>query len=195
MTQNDNDIAKTVYEQVCKANGEISDFRAKLLALLPIASGAGIFLLSNVKADNNPEYYFVPAGIFGSLVTLGLFLHELRGLQICYALGAQGKFMEDHILGGQGGRFSSDKDPIFKGFVSATWGTILIYSTLIAAWSYIGCMGLSSPYRRDIPIAISAIIFIGTTILGLMARNRFYENYNEILKSAIKSRCERGTIE
>jgi hypothetical protein len=38
---------KTAYEEICRAHDGISEFRAKLLALLPIASGAGIFLLLN----------------------------------------------------------------------------------------------------------------------------------------------------
>jgi len=36
---------KALYEQVCNAHNGIADFRGKLLTLLPIASGAGIFLL------------------------------------------------------------------------------------------------------------------------------------------------------
>lgn len=53
-----------------KRRDGIADFRSKLLALLPIASGAGIFVLLNVK-DEGREY--LPAvGFFGSLVTVGL---------------------------------------------------------------------------------------------------------------------------
>ena len=33
------------YQEVCKSHSGITDFRAKLLALLPIASGAGVGLL------------------------------------------------------------------------------------------------------------------------------------------------------
>ena len=35
------------YAEVCTSHAGITDFRAKLLALLPIASGAGIALLQN----------------------------------------------------------------------------------------------------------------------------------------------------
>jgi hypothetical protein len=34
-----------VYEQLCNSYRAIDDFRAKLLALLPLATGGGIFLL------------------------------------------------------------------------------------------------------------------------------------------------------
>ncbi len=35
------------YEEVCRSYQAIADFRAKLIGLLPLASGAGIFLLLN----------------------------------------------------------------------------------------------------------------------------------------------------
>ena len=47
------DKLKTVYEQICNAHNGIAEFRGKLLTLLPIASGAGIFLL--LSKDLNPK--------------------------------------------------------------------------------------------------------------------------------------------
>ena len=41
----------TAYTEVCKSYQAISDFRGKLLALIPIVSGTGISLLIN-KADS-----------------------------------------------------------------------------------------------------------------------------------------------
>jgi hypothetical protein len=40
------------YSEICKRYGAIKEFRAKLLALLPLASGAGVFLL--LKAGSSP---------------------------------------------------------------------------------------------------------------------------------------------
>jgi hypothetical protein len=40
-----------VFEEVCKMHAGIADFRHKLLALLPVASGAGIFLLLGEKGQ------------------------------------------------------------------------------------------------------------------------------------------------
>jgi hypothetical protein len=40
------------YQEVCKSHSAITDFRAKLLALLPIASGTGVGLLvTQVKGE------------------------------------------------------------------------------------------------------------------------------------------------
>ena len=36
---------RAVYEQICRGPDGIADFRAELLALLPIVSGAGLFPL------------------------------------------------------------------------------------------------------------------------------------------------------
>ena len=51
----------TAYEELCNRHQQIDDFRGKLLALLPIASGAAalVLLLSNAK----DEKYLLPIGI------------------------------------------------------------------------------------------------------------------------------------
>lgn len=83
---------RTAYQEVCRSYHAIADFRAKLLGLLPLASGTGIYLLA--KGDTN---YLVPLGIFGFVVTLGLFVYEIRvgsytlSLEVPYTLaGAHG---------------------------------------------------------------------------------------------------------
>ena len=58
------------YKEVCATYHRIDDFRAKLLGFLPVASGAGIFLL--LKQDTVPTH-LTPAGYFGAVATLGLF--------------------------------------------------------------------------------------------------------------------------
>ena len=67
---------RLAYEQTCGSHGAITDFRAKLLALLPIASGtAGIFLLLN--GDQLPRPGLLQAiGLFGCAITLGLFIYS-----------------------------------------------------------------------------------------------------------------------
>ena len=45
MSPDRREALKIAYEEICKAHDGIAEFRAKLLTLLPIASGAGIFLL------------------------------------------------------------------------------------------------------------------------------------------------------
>ena len=75
---------KAVYEEICRAHDGIADFRAKLLALLPIASGAGIFLLLNENTVQQMQH-LVAVGTSGALVTIDLLLYALRGIQRCNA--------------------------------------------------------------------------------------------------------------
>jgi hypothetical protein len=74
------------YSEICKSHSAITDFRAKLLALLPIASGSGIFFLLTKRSEPIDTTYLSVIGLFGFLVTLALFIYELRGIQHCKAL-------------------------------------------------------------------------------------------------------------
>ena len=72
---------RTAYGALCDRHQQIDDFRGKLLALLPIASGAAaLLLLRNSAAVKN---YLTPIGIYGCAVTAGLFLYELYGVSVC----------------------------------------------------------------------------------------------------------------
>jgi len=85
---------KVVYQEVCSSFHAIADFRAKLLGFLPLASGAGIFLLLNRSLTDGTEQYLLPIGVFGFAVTLGLFFYELRGIQKCWAFtGSSDSFL------------------------------------------------------------------------------------------------------
>jgi len=45
------DALQLAYQQACTSYGEITDFRGKLLALLPLATGTGAFLLLDRGSD------------------------------------------------------------------------------------------------------------------------------------------------
>ena len=67
----------TVYKEVCNSHRKVTDFRGKLLGYLPLAAGGGLFLLSNQRDLKGIERHFVFIGLFGIVVTIGLFIHEL----------------------------------------------------------------------------------------------------------------------
>ncbi len=82
MSDEKNKHIETVYREVCNTYHAIDDFRAKLLGLLPLASGGAIFLMfKDVLIKNgdpgNIKALMTPAGILGFLVALGLIY--LRG--------------------------------------------------------------------------------------------------------------------
>jgi hypothetical protein len=95
------------YQEVCKSHSGITDFRAKLLALLPIASGAGVGLLvtqGQGEASGTGAGLLIALGIFGAVVTIGLFLYELRQIDVCKQLRNHAAWIESQ-LGIEAGQF------------------------------------------------------------------------------------------
>ncbi|MGZ4289632.1 MAG: hypothetical protein ACXVQZ_03330 [Gaiellaceae bacterium] len=103
------------YVEVCKSHAGITDFRAKLLALLPIASGAGIVLLiarEGGRVSRTEAGLLVVLGIFGAVITAGLFLYELRQIDLCKQMRNHAAWIEKQLgidagqFGGRRGRLS-----------------------------------------------------------------------------------------
>jgi hypothetical protein len=138
MTEIKPDDLRAVYSELCNSYHAIADFRAKLLALLPIASGAGGLLILAQK-DTLREY-LGPVGIFGTAVTLGLFIYELRGIQRCKALIKVGKALEAR-MGIADGQFGSRPEGRAVGLISAEVAGWVVYLTVLAGWSYMAILG------------------------------------------------------
>ena len=128
-----------VYQEVCKAYHSIDDFRSKLLGLLPLVSGTGIFFLLKdaftepTKVTLSPSS-LVPIGIFGFIVTLGLFSYELHGIRRCIGLIALGKRIEG--LMGIGGQFWH-RPPDFADFIGPKLAAQVIYPAVLGSWTYV----------------------------------------------------------
>jgi hypothetical protein len=143
------------YEQLCMSYRAIDDFRAKLLALLPFATGTGIFLLLNNLPDSQ-KGVLLPIGLSGFAVTLGLLSYELYGIKKCAALIEAGKQIENalHIHG----QFTERPQNI-AGVINEPFAAGIIYPTVLAAWMYLALRYVSDP---QIPAWIPAIVvFIG----------------------------------
>jgi hypothetical protein len=100
------------YQEVCKSHSGVSDSRAKLLALLPIASGTGFGLLvaQNMGEASGPgPGLLIGLGIFGAVVTIGLFLYELRQIDVCKQLRNHAEWIERQ-LGIQAGQFGGRRE-------------------------------------------------------------------------------------
>jgi hypothetical protein len=146
------DTARALYEEVCRSHDGIADFRAKLLALLPTVSGAGLFLLIEGKAaDSASVQHWLAIGIFGILVTMGLFFYELRGIQKCNYLIVCAQELEKKLSLDlwQFGTFNMRQGAVFGGVVGATGATLVIYPAVIGAWGYITGVGLADIVGLD----------------------------------------------
>jgi hypothetical protein len=100
------------YAEVCKGHAGITDFRAKLLALLPIASGAGIALLIARESDGvsrTEAAMLIALGIFGAVITAGLFLYEFRQTDLCKQLRNHAFWIEKQ-LGIDAGQFGGTRE-------------------------------------------------------------------------------------
>ncbi len=139
------EAVEALYAQVCGSHDQIADFRAKLLGLLPLASGAGIFLLLSPDSLTGPgAAHLLTVGLFGAVVTWALFIYELRGIQKCLALIRSARRLESY-LGGAGehfGAFRSRPRPVGGRLIGVRGASRLIYSAVVGAWLYVASIGL-----------------------------------------------------
>jgi len=127
------------YTEVCRSYHAVDDFRAKLMALLPFASGTGgTFLLA--QSQGNFAAYLGPIGLFGVLVTLGLFFYELRGLKLCGKLIKTGEKLEIE-LGLDYGQFKSKPEEKIFGVIGAEAAGYTVYLSVLLGWIYVACVG------------------------------------------------------
>lgn len=141
------------YQEVCQNHRAITDFRAKLLTLLPLASGTGIFLLLTKQSEPLDPTHLRAIGLFGFLVTLGLFFHELRGIGHCGELIRLGRELEQKMEL-ENGQFTLEDNYYHKqrwlgriahfiiGPEGAAW---LIYPIVGIAWLYVAGLRLCWP--------------------------------------------------
>jgi hypothetical protein len=143
MTDDPNEMLRTVYQETCKTHAAIADFRAKLLALLPIASGTGIFLLLG-KLDGESRKLLLPIGVFGALVTFGLFMYELRGIEDCTVLRRRGKNIEEALAvrlpNSQYGFWPGGKLALVDE-IGAAW---IVYMTVLITWIFVAGAGVAT---------------------------------------------------
>ena len=83
LTSEGKEILLAYYKAASDRHRQIDEFRGKLLALLPIASGAAGILLLTRSESSTIQKYLTQVGIYGFAVTLGLFIYELYGISIC----------------------------------------------------------------------------------------------------------------
>jgi hypothetical protein len=82
-----------LYVEICKAHDSITDFRGKLLALVPSLSAVA-FTLFIGTGGHFDQRLLLPVGILGVTVSLGLFCYELRGMFLCRELRDRGGEIE-----------------------------------------------------------------------------------------------------
>jgi len=161
-----NNNFRDVYQQLCNSYRAIDDFRAKLLGFLPLVSGTGIFILMSNIADIKRAILF-PVGIFGFIVTLGLFAFEIYGILKCTALIKTGKNLETNELETKVGQFTSRPGSLINEPFAA--GTI--YPAVLAAWMYLAIFNPAPDAVLDTMAMWPAIIIFATGFIGMLIFN------------------------
>ena len=155
------------YEQLCASHAALTDFRAKLLALLPIASGAGIFLL----LEQQPDLEALPAiGLFGFAVTLGLFVYEWIGIETCVDLRERGARLEKELrIPPDMGQFQENPKRPLRGPLSVEGASWVVYLTVLLGWAYLAgeADGWWEDRRWLILIAVGGIVLLLKFALSL----------------------------
>jgi hypothetical protein len=149
-----------VYEQLCNSYRAIDDFRAKLLGLLPLATGGGIVFLMNTRTDETKPF-LLPMGAFGFVITLGLFFYEIYGIRKCGALINAGKTIE-RMLGVEG-QFKSRPREVAH-LIAEPFAAGWIYPAVLAAWMYVALAFAWPP--ASLPVAI--LVFVAGLVCTLI---------------------------
>ena len=141
--EEDLEILRFFYDQLCTAYHKVDEFRAKLLGLLPLASGVAIYGALDAGKKISFLPYLTEIGLFGIIVTIGLFLYELKGIQKCTAFIANGAELERRFWG-KGtiapAKFTalSQKEVGWR-IITEPVASALVYAVVIAGWTYLTC--------------------------------------------------------
>ncbi|MGK5170330.1 hypothetical protein [Geodermatophilus sp. CPCC 205761] len=174
MTPEQQEGSEAAYDRVCESYQAIDDFRMKLLGLLPIATGTGVFFLLNdhvpdlgaeAPSDGSePLAQVLPViGAIGAVFTLGLFSYELFGIKKCHYLIRAGQRLEVHL--GVRGQFRN-RPRSLMGFVNEPFASALIYPASMAAWVFLVVAFQPPPWRWGFPVAVFVVGFVLTILLA-----------------------------
>jgi hypothetical protein len=88
--------------------------------------------------------YLYAIGWFGFLITLGLFIYELRAIQKCKSLEDLASRLERQLHLDEA-QFIGRPKARLGGFVGAQGAAYIIYPTMLAAWIFVAFVGFTSP--------------------------------------------------
>jgi hypothetical protein len=131
------------YARACMSYEAITEFRGKLLALLPLATGTGAFLLLQKEDTPQNQQLLGLIGFLGFMVTVGLFTYELRGMQRCSRLEVTACQLERRLGLGEEGPFQGQPDRNLKGMLGPPAAGLIVYITTAFTWIAIALVGLS----------------------------------------------------
>jgi hypothetical protein len=169
MSSDEDTLREALYARVCESYHAVDDFRMKLLGLLPVATGTGVFLLLNGNAellgedDGQVSNALLAIGVIGFLFTLGLFAYELFGIKKCHYLLRAGRRLEADM--GLPGQFRSRPRDL-AGFINEPFASAIIYPASMAAWVFLA-LSLKSELAALVVGGVVLVIGFVATLIGI----------------------------
>lgn len=155
------------YKEVCNNFRLLTDIRFKLLALLPIGTGAGVALATTgTNAATSVSSPLI--GIFGLAVTASAALYNLRNDQLYNELVARAAYLERRLNLKEGGFAQRPRPWRWAGPFEVTHGQIWwMYLSSLAAWLFVILHGAKLP--RPLFLSwMSTEVFEAVVALGLI---------------------------
>jgi|LakMenE01Jun11ns_1017448.scaffolds.fasta_scaffold9731282_1 hypothetical protein len=115
------------YIELCATYHRLKNFRATLLGLLPLATGAGVF--ATLKDAQNQARAI---GTFGFLFTIGLLIYEIHGTLLVKRLISIGGKAENN-LGNKWGQLTNRPKGI-GGDTGVMFAAVVIYGATLSLW-------------------------------------------------------------
>jgi hypothetical protein len=157
----DLDARPAIYAEVGANYRAIDDLRLRLLGLLPLATGTGIFFL--LDSTTTPPMVLVVSGILGVLATVSFFLYELHGVEKCAHFIHRGQQLEKSM--GVRGSFTRRPHDIFR-VVSEHLPSQFIYPASLAGWVFVALTALP---RRVLGLSDVTVAACGSVVTLFVA--------------------------
>jgi hypothetical protein len=134
------DLPMDLYKEICNNIRATDEISFKLLGLVPILSGFGSGALTMLEKSGwlleHTKFAVISLSLLGAIVTVGLFIWELRNIQKCASLVKCAAEFEQRLLERGLPMIAAPFTDILKdrprwGKTEAEW---LIYITAIVAW-------------------------------------------------------------
>jgi hypothetical protein len=172
---------RLAYQRAGESYEAITEFRGKLLTLLPLATGTGAFLLLE-RAQKDPassqfRNILGPIGIFSAVVTLGLFAYELRGMQRCHRLETQASVLESDLgLSMDQAQFLGQPRRALCNMLGPPAAGLIVYLATFITWLWLAGYGfhrweLSSPWS----LSVFLVGYVVLLILAWVGLSRWLE--------------------
>lgn len=156
------------YQRAADSYEAITEFRGKLLGLLPLATGISAFLLLERQGKNFKSggslWPLGAIGLLGFVVTVGLFAYELRGMQRCHRLERQACTLEERLgLSAEQGPFRGQPKRALCDMLGPPAASLIIYLATAFAWLYVAGVGFWPSMRSSYawwPLPAYAVVLL-----------------------------------